>query len=284
MRVLMIGVSLLALAACSKAPEGPSREERAATFDVAEAPSPPGINVTAAPGVAFAYHYGFRMPAERIAAAQETHAQACEKLGVARCRITGMRYRLIGEDNVEAQLVFKLDPAIARAFGKQGIDAVKAVDGTLVDAEITGTDAGANIERLKTERLRADEERARLDRELAAKRTATERAELQNQRAEAERRIAAATDATAAERDSLANTPMTFDYGSGEAIRGFDAGAPVKSAAGLLAGSAQATLAVVLGTLALMMPPGLVFLLGWLLWTRVFRRWRPRPAVTKPAD
>lgn len=244
----------------------------------------PSIGVTAAPGVAFAYHYGFRMPAERIAGAQEVHAQACEKLGVSRCRITGMRYRLLGEDNVEAQLVFKLDPAIARMFGKQGIDAVKSGGGTLVDAEITGTDAGAAIDRLATEGARAAAERQRLDEQLAKARTAAERAELQSQRAEADKRVAVVADESADQRESLANTPMIFDYGSGEGLRGFNAGAPVKSAAGFLAGSAQATLAVVLGGLALLLPPGLALLLVWFVSSRVRRRWPRRAPAAAPAD
>jgi hypothetical protein len=284
MKRLLLVTAVLVTAGCSKAPEREaSTSEAAPDAMVADRAAPPSIGVTAAPGVAFAYHYGFRMPAERIAAAQEAHAQTCEKLGVARCRITGMRYRLLGEDNVEAQLVFKLDPAIARLFGKQGIDAVKSSGGTLVDAEITGTDAGAAIDRLAVEKARAAEQRQRLDAELAKAKTAAERAELQQQRAEAERQVAAATDATAEQRDSLANTPLTFDYGSGEAIRGFDAGAPVKSALGLLAESAQATLAFVLGAIALLGPPGLVLLLGWFAWSRLRGRWPRRPAAA-PTD
>ena len=45
---------------------------------------------TAAPGVAFNYRYAFRLAAPRIAEVQEQHAQMCERLTVARCRITGM--------------------------------------------------------------------------------------------------------------------------------------------------------------------------------------------------
>src|SRR4051812_2612282 len=60
----------------------------------AGAPEPPDIAPRAAPGVAFNYRYAFRLPPKRIAQVQEEHAQACEKLGVARCRITGMLYRL----------------------------------------------------------------------------------------------------------------------------------------------------------------------------------------------
>src|SRR3546814_13333291 len=68
----------------------------------------PNIGVTSAPGVAFNYAYAFRLDDSRIAAVQEEHAAACEALGTTRCRITGMTYRLIRENEVEAQLLFKL--------------------------------------------------------------------------------------------------------------------------------------------------------------------------------
>lgn len=296
MRTLLLATTCLCLAACSKAPdrEGDSfaasnsaqtsevagRSATSADFASPNTPpamvAPGGIAVTAAPGVAFNYHYAFRLPSARIAAAQEAHATACEKLGIARCRITGMRYRLIGENNVEAMLAFKLDPEIARDFGKKGIAAVVEAQGTLVDAEITGTDAGAEIDRLKVQRARAVDEQERLDAELAKpKLSQEERAELQRQRAEAAQAVSAANDNTAEQRESLANTPMEFEYGSGKAIRGFDASAPLTSAADTAISSAQVTIAVLLGILAIFGPPGIVVLLGWLAW----RRFRPRRRV-----
>lgn len=247
--------------------------------DVASAPG--GVAVTAAPGVAFNYHYAFSLPAVRIAPAQEEHAAACEKLGIARCRITGMRYQLLGEDRVEAMLAFKLDPALARAFGKEGIAAIQKAEGTLINAEITGTDAGAEIARLTADRARAQEELARIDRELARTNLpASERAELQRQRAEIAQRIEAVQANSSEQRESLANTPMTFDYRSGRAVRGFDAGAPLTSSLDLLAASAQATLAFVLGAIAILGPPVLVLLIGLLIW----RRFRPRLRRQKPAE
>ena len=89
----------------------------------AEQAAGPNISVTAAPGVAFNYRYAYRLPNARISAAQETHATMCEKLGITRCRITGMRYSLVNERDVSASLEVKLDPAIARNFGK---DATKS--------------------------------------------------------------------------------------------------------------------------------------------------------------
>lgn len=269
------------LAACSEAPpQGSAPEAREmAGEDAAQAPA--GVAVTAAPGVAFNYRYAFSMPAEQIAVAQETHAAACEQLGIARCRITGMRYQLLGENRVEAMLAFKLDPAIARAFGKQGIAAIQKAEGTLVDAEITGTDAGAEIQRLAAERARVQEELARIDKELARTNLpASERTELQQQRATLTAQVQTSQAGTAQQRESLANTPMVFDYRAGRAVRGFDAGAPFASALDLLFSSAQGTLAFVLGALALLAPPGLIALIGLLIW----RRFRRRPGAAPAAS
>ena len=281
MRAWLLASVCLGLAACSKTEssagdEAPVAADASDSASSARAPSAalsaPGIAVTAAPGVAFAYDYAFRLPSDGIAKTQEVHAQACEKLGIARCRITGMRYRLIGENNIEAMLAFKLDPAIARGFGKDAIAAVDAAQGKLVDAEITGTDAAAEIDRLAIQRSRTEEAIKRIDAQLADPRVkGSEREELQRQRAVLTQTIGATRDDTRAQQASLATTPMVFRYGSGAAVRGFDPSAPLTSAADTAIGSIQITLAVLLGALALLGPPGLVMLGAFLLW----RRFRP---------
>ena len=64
----------------------------------------PNVAVTAAPGVAWAYRYAYRLPNARIQAVQEEHAAMCERLGVARCRITGMHYALVNETDIQGSL------------------------------------------------------------------------------------------------------------------------------------------------------------------------------------
>jgi hypothetical protein len=275
-RFVLLTTTCLALAACGKADNGgsyssPSGERSEAAADVA-----PGVNVTAAPGVAFSYRYAFRLPSAKIAGAQETHAAACEKLGIAKCRITGMRYRVLGENDTQGSLSFKLDPTLARAFGKQGIDAITAAAGKLVDAEITGTDAGAAISKLQTLKAQADAELKRLDGQLA--RTdlkPAERTELQSQRADLVAKINEAKSDTSDKQESLANTPMDFEYQSGAAVQGFDASAPITSAGNVFIGSVTVTIGFVLTALAALTPPGLVVLFGWLIW----RRFRPRKSA-----
>ena len=265
-------IAIAMLAGCSKAPDG---TDAPAASDTAGAP---GIAVTAAPGVAFNYRYGFRLPPRAIAVVQEAHASTCEKLGIARCRITGMDYRVVGENDIRGSLHFKLDPAIARAFGKRGIDIVQDAKGTLVSAEITGTDAAEAIERAGGTQAEAAAAVARADAALARSgASAEERAELQRQRAAAATAARDAAATAADNRASLARTPMTFDYESGDAVRGFDTSAPLTSALDTMVASGQVTLAVLLGIVAIFGPPAIVFVIGLLLWRRMRRpvaRWR----------
>jgi hypothetical protein len=290
MRATLVLVSILSLAACSKA-HNEASDEHLMTTDVAtttnDAIAAPGIAVTAAPGVAFNYRYAFRLPPARIAAAQEVHAQACEKLGISRCRITGMRYTLLGDDRVAAMLAFKLDPTLARAFGKQGIVSVDAADGMLTNAEIAGTDAGAAIERAQQQLGDARARLASIDEQLARPGlTKDARAVIEEQRAEIAQAPAQTNSQIADLRDSLATTPMVFDYESGTVIRSFDPRSPFADALATVTASAQTTLMVVLQVLAALVPPLILAALLWWLWraltplrTRITRtRSRPEPS------
>jgi hypothetical protein len=228
-----LGLLLLFTAAgCGQAPSndysGPSASQNSADVDasadssgVAERAAGPNVAVSAAPGVAFNYRYAFRAPKDRVQTLQEQHAQACEKLGLGRCRITGLRYRLVGDD-IEAMLAFKLDPAIAREFGKQGIDAVVKAEGMLVDAEISGEDVGSKIVVAKREEGNLEEELKRVEAQLArAGLRGSERAELQIQAQQLRERMRASQAVRTEHQESLATTPMVFNYGSGDLAPGF---------------------------------------------------------------
>jgi hypothetical protein len=204
----------------SGSPSASRNSAEVAADAVSERSAGPDVAVTAAPGVAFNYSYAFRLPAERVQTVQEQHAQACEKIGIARCRITGLRYRLVGDD-IEAMLSFKLDPALAREFGKQGIDSVVRSEGMLVEAEISGEDVGSKITVARREEGNLDEELKRVEAELAkAGLRGSERAELQIQ-AQLRERIRASQAVRTEHQESLATTPMTFNYGSGDLAPGF---------------------------------------------------------------
>jgi hypothetical protein len=155
---------------------------------------------TAAPGVAFDYRYAFRLPANRIGAVQERHAAACEKLGVERCRITAMSYTQRGEDDASAQLVLKLEPALARRFGHSASEAVRGAEGEVASANIAGE----------------------IEQQLAQKGLGSrERAELQRQAQELRGALKASGQTVAGQKKLLATTPMVFDYRAGETNQAF---------------------------------------------------------------
>jgi hypothetical protein len=223
MRKALGFVGLVLLAGCSQGGSYHGRQGEAENSAVAADQSAgPSVAPTAAPGVAFNYHYTFRLPAERIIAAQEAHAQACEKIGVARCRITGMNFRRTGDDDIEGQLELKLDPAIARAFGKQGIDIVTRADGLLAEEEIKGEDVGTAIQAASSDEGRYAGELRKIEAQLARPGLGSaERAQLQTE-AQHIREVIAGSQATRTEQQqSLARTPMTFDYESGDMAPGF---------------------------------------------------------------
>jgi len=191
----------------------------------------PNISVSAAPGVAFNYRYAYRLPNARIAPAQEAHAAMCEKLGITRCRITGMRYSLVNESDVSASLELKLDPAIARTFGKDATKVVTDAEGMLVDQQISGVDAGASIERANRGRAELQDELDRVNRELARPGLSNVvRDRLLSEAQSIRSQIAALGEQKKADEESLATTPMAFYYGSGDAIPGFDEATPIGDA------------------------------------------------------
>ncbi|MGJ8537611.1 MAG: hypothetical protein ACSHW2_10695 [Parasphingopyxis sp.] len=202
-----------------------------AEAEAAQSEGGPDIAPTAAPGVAFNYRYAFRLQNNQIASIQERHAAACEELGADRCRITGMRYRLVNETDVSAMLQFKLDPAIARSFGRDAGQLVTEAEGMLVDAEISGIDEGANIARAQRDGANIADTVAQIEAQLATPGLPEGERVLLTQQLERLRQASQATrERIANSEESLATTPMTFTYGSGDIIPGFDSRTPMREA------------------------------------------------------
>jgi Domain of unknown function (DUF4349) len=289
----VVCVAALGLAACGQGPQQRSEAPRpTTTYDSAgNSASPaaerrdagPDVAPTAAPGVAFNYRYSFGLPAERIAEVQERHAATCEQLGVRRCRITGMLYRVVGENDVEGMLSFQLDPAIARRFGRAGVEAVTQAEGRLIESMITGQDVGTGIRQAGRDIAQMREELRALEGQLARRDLpADERAMIEQQI----RDLRAAIDGTQNDRSDqeelLATTPMTFNYGSGRFAPGEQRPslrvALDRAVNGFLYGGTL--LLVILITLLPWIAAGLLI---WALVAFVRRRWFRRPAPATPA-
>jgi len=192
-----------------------------------------------------------------------------------------MRYRLVDDEDVEAMLAFKLDPAIARSFGKAGVELVMQAEGMLVDSAISGVDAGADIEAATRSEGQLAEELRRVEAQLAGGGLGSaERAELQIQADRLRQSIRAARSTRTESRESLAKTPMVFNYGSGDVVPGFDDRSPIRTALiegwdNFIAGVA----AMLLIGLTLLPWAGLLLLLIW-LYRRFFRGSVDRLGIT----
>ncbi|WP_344707068.1 hypothetical protein [Sphingomonas swuensis] len=283
------------LAGCGQRDETSKRpSEDLRTYDVAEEPAPPppmapppplvraeqgqasadgagpNIGVSAAPGVAFNYRYAYRLANARIQAAQEAHAQMCEKLTIARCRITGMRYSLVNERDISASLEIKLDPAIARQFGKDATRVVTDAEGMLVDQQISGVDMAPTIEGANRGRAALQDDLERVTRELARPGlSSVVRDRLLSEANQLRAQIRSLGEQRQAAEDSLATTPMSFFYGSGATVPGFDDERPIASAIERAGENFQAAIGFLIVAFATLLPWALlVGLLVW-LWRRL---------------
>ena len=220
------GTRVLILAAgCSKqGGSGPPAQE------ARDSSTAPDISPTAAPGVAFNFNYEFNLPDERISATQEANAASCEKLGLAHCRITGMSYGVDQNEQVTAELDLKVDPLIARQFGKSARQAVEANDGKLIRLDIGSSDEGQAIEQSSKQKNDAAAQIAQFQQELAkTKPGSTAHANLLTQIQALQQQAAEQTHAIEASQAALASTPMAFHYYGRGGVPGFH-GNPVREA------------------------------------------------------
>lgn len=257
-----VGAALLVIG-CSKA-GGPQANDRSA-----EGLTAPDVSPTAAPGVAFNYHYAFELPDEAIASVQETHASRCESLGIARCRITGLNYTVNDDNAVSASLTVKLAPEIARQFGKDATQDVEKADGKLRSTEFTGEDTEPTTTQATRQETEIQARIADVEKQLSNAKTGQERSQLEGQLNGLKDRLAQTQSTVAGAQQLLATTPMTFDYYGRGGISGFR-GNPVWDAVRLFVSSLVTMISVILQLLAAILPwAGLAFVLYLIVTSRV---------------
>jgi hypothetical protein len=269
--VASLSAIALALCSCSKN-DGQSREAQQEA-DVRS----PNISPTAAPGVAFNYSYEFSLPDDRIAATQEAHAGACEALGLARCRITGMSYSVDQNEQVTAELDLKLDPLIARQFGKSAQQTVVGNDGKLVRLDIGSSDEGQAIEQATRQKSDVSAQLAQLQQELAKTKPGSDaHANILGQIQALQRQASEQSQTIAASQAALASTPMALHYYGRGGVPGFR-GDPVREAWHTFVTTVVWLVGILLQALAVLVPLGLLLALFIALWRtrpmRAVRRW-----------
>ena len=243
----------------------------------------PDIRPETAPGVAFSYRYAFRLPADRVAPAQQAHQQLCERYGVDRCRITGINYRAASEDDVEAMLSLRVDRAIAGRFGRESVQAVIDADGALTDSHIEGSDVGSQID--SASRTLA-ELTARLEQIEARLRTArdSDKGQLEYEAEALRQQIRDMRGRREGHQTALATTPILLRYGSGSLAPG---PAPAPSLGEALSETGEDflySLTLLLVVLVRLLPWAVAALLIWGVVSFVRRRFVPKtvPAAAEP--
>ncbi len=272
------GGGLASNATSEAMPPAPSSLSADSATGAQRAAGGPNISPTAAPGVAFNYNYSYALAWQRVAELQERHAAMCEELTVARCRITGMHYQVLGPNDIQARLELKLDPAVARNFGRRASEAVLQADGMVTETEISGIDAGGQIRQAGQDITRLQADLARIQQRLAGRIGDEERAELQAQAEQLREQIRALGDQRQVQQESLATTPMVFNYGSGDLVPGYQPPQSLGEALGKAWADFKEGATVVLTALIRAAPWLITILIIGLAALFVRRRWFPKKA------
>jgi len=266
----------LGLAACSKVDKG-SQNEGTTPSESADVrgDTPPGINPSVAPGVAFDFSYGFTLPERQIAAVQERHATLCGSLGTTHCRLTAIHFDKARGGSIDADMTFLVDPAMAMGFARDATTLVEKADGTLATSRVTGENVGTTIIANDKSSAGILADLAKIDAQLRIPGLSKDvRGALVTQSGELRAQLRALRQARDEHVESLATTPVRFAYDvAPEAIgnawlRGLGNGAL----------SATAIVSVLAYLLAAIWPFAVLGGLGW-LGLRQFRT-RRRTAAT----
>ena len=110
------------------------------------------------PKIAYDYKYNFRLPADQVAAAQQAHIAACDKLGLTRCQLVssqsssgnGTSLRLRVASDVARKFSAELIASVAKAGGRAVDQSISAED---VSKEISDTNARIHQRELLIQRL-----------------------------------------------------------------------------------------------------------------------------------
>jgi hypothetical protein len=179
---------------------------------------------------------------------------------------------VVNDEDVEGRLAFLLEPGIARRFGQLGVEAVTRSEGMLVESEITGTDVGGTVRQAGKTIAELNADLARLEAQLARRDLpSAERSRIEYEAQQLRTAIRAAGETRQQAQDSLATTPMVFEYGSGDVAPGFDNRRPLARVAHDAWENFLSSMAVLFLILVTLLPWATLALLAWLA-ARFIRR------------
>ncbi len=188
-----------------------------------------------------------------------------------------MLYRVHNERDIEARLSFRLDPSIARRFGREGVQAVLHAEGMLVESEISGTDVAPRIQQAGRSIAQLREDLQRIEARLAGRLSSGDRENLLYEAQRLREAIRAAEANRREAQESLAPTPMTYVYGSGDLVPGSDARRPIRESLERAWSGFVDGLTILLIVAVTLLPWALLAGLVWLLVRWIRRRFFPAP-------
>jgi hypothetical protein len=229
---LILPLALAATACAKPADESANAVDTRTTADSATSPhsaaeragdQPPAIDPAVAPGVAFDFRYTFSLPERQIVLVQEAHASLCGRLGITHCRVTGLNFEKGRDGEMKAATTFLLDPALALSFAKDATALVERSDGTLATSQVTGENAGKVIVANDKSADGIKAELAKIDAQLRIPGLSkAARGDLASRSANLRGQLRALTTERDAKVESLATTPVAFDYEVGSGGFGFE--------------------------------------------------------------
>jgi Flp pilus assembly protein TadB len=192
-----------------------------------------------------------------------------------------MTYSVDQNKQVTAELDLKLDPSIARQFGKSAQQSVEGNDGKLVRLEIGSSDEGQVIEQASKQKNDRSAQIAQLQQELAKTKPGTPaRANLMSQIQALQQQASEQSRVIESSQAALATTPMAFHYYGRGGVPGFR-GNPVREAWHTFVTTVVWLVGMLLQALAVLIPVGLLIAALVALWRtrpmRALRRWIKGP-------
>ncbi len=165
---------------------------------------------------------------------------------------------------------------MARHFGREATGAVVQAGGELTESEISGVDAGSQIRQTGTDITRLQADLARIEQQLRAATDPEERLELQDQAQRLRDQIRALGDQRQATQETLATTPMVFNYGSGDLVPGYRPPESLGEALGEAWSDFKDGATILLAALIRAAPWLITLLILGLLALHARRRWFPK--------
>jgi hypothetical protein len=278
MRVVLIALAALSLAACQRSESeasyeaAPAAEAAAPTKAKSEAPAMPLAQL------AYRYSYAINAPAKALRDLVSRHEAACASAGPDQCQVISANVSSDGEDRLSGQLKLRAQPGWLKGF-RAGLEAdAQSVGGRLAKSDVDTDDLSRTIVDTEAELKSRIILRDRLQQHLATRPgKLTDLFEMEQELARVQGEIDAMKANVASMKTRVATSELTIAYASTGVMAPDGVFAPLGEAANDVVRLSVGTLSVLVRLLAIVAPVGVAVALG--LWIgRLSRRKRVTPA------